>query len=201
MTCLAIALQPDQLIDAWRQETGRLLLPSPQGVGVQEKTAIRIQLAGKPVVVTVVGTVVSSHRNGEQHRIEFAPDAESQRALRLLSAAARGEAIRFLQRPGRYLTRLPVFVNWEGSKVYMSTFSVSQNGCGLLWSGSLPRVGWALQLRVGAGTRTADFRGVVCWIRSARPGSTVGVRFVGGRSPSAVWDGILLDAKRSGVPA
>jgi hypothetical protein len=200
MTCLAIALQPSELLEAWRQETGRLLLPAPQGAGLREKAAVRIQLEGKGVVATVVGTVVSAHQDGRGHRIELAPDAESLRAIRLLSAAARGESIRFLNRPPRYRARLPAFVDWEGARVYMATFSVSEAGCGLLWSGSLPTVGHPLHLRLGAGPHVAEFRGVVCWVRSERPNATVGVRLIAGRSPGAVWQGLLLDARRSGAP-
>jgi hypothetical protein len=200
MTSLAIEMSPAQLLDAWHQDTGRLLVPSPRPPALRAKAAVRIRLQGKPVSITVVGTVVSVHRSGEHHRIELAPDADGQRAVRLLAAAARGETVRIQPRAPRYLARLPVFVDWEGAKVYLATFSVSENGCGLVWSGSLPSVGQALALRFGAGSRQAEFRGVVCWTRTARPNSTVGVRLVGTRGTAVFWEALLGDARRTGLP-
>lgn len=201
MTYTPIALLPKQLLEAWRQETGRLRLPAPVAARPQERTAVRIRLEGKPVEATIVGTVVSSHGSGARQETELAPDREGVRAMQILVAAARGEPVQFMQRGLRYLARLPVFVDWSGSTVYMTTFSVSERGCGIVWSGSsLPTLGQAIHLRFGAGPRAAEFRGVVCWVRASRPNSTVGVLLIMGRNPSAAWDQLLRDAEKSGAP-
>ena len=200
MTCLAIALQPAQLLEAWRQDTGRLVLPGVLAARPQQKTAVRIRIEGRLIEATIFGTVVSSNGSGARQATELAPDGEGLRALRLLAAAARGEPIRFLQRAPRYSARLPVFVDFPGSRVYMATFSVSESGCGLVWSGSMPSMGQSLRLRFGAGMRSAELRGVVCWTRDTRPGAAVGVRLVHGRASSVAWEGLLVEARKSGAP-
>jgi len=199
MNSVLMVLEPEELLDALRQDTGRLLLPVKQSLGLTRRAAIRIQLHGRPVVATIVGTVVSTHRNGSAHHVELAPDGDSLRAVQLLSAAARGEEVAFLERPIRYQAKLPVFVGLEDSAICMSTFSVSMGGCGLVWSISAPTMGQSLQLRF-AGSRVVDFRGVVCWAQPTRQSSLVGVRLLGRKDAPGVWDALLAEVRRSGAP-
>jgi hypothetical protein len=195
---VAISLQPSEMIGAWRGDTTRLLLPTAAAPQLRQKAAVRIQLAGQPVGATIVGTVVSAHGEGRNHRIELAPDGDSMRAVRMLLAAAKGEPVPFMQRAMRYLVRLPVAVAWGGGDVYMTTFCISEGGCGLKWSGPSPKVGQRLRLRFGVGRAATEVQGSICWL--ATGGSpTVGVRFEAG-SATAAWGRMFADVARSGAP-
>ncbi len=60
-----------------------------------------------------------------------------------------GKAMR--TRAPRYRLALPAFVQTATSTTYMNTFSVSRGGCGLSWSGQVPRIGSVLYVRLGGG--------------------------------------------------
>jgi hypothetical protein len=117
---------------------------------------------------------------------------------RLMEVAARGSAVAYPQRIPRFLATLPAFVSGPRQPTYMNTFSVSEHGCGLVWSGPVPAVGAAMDVRLGAGNRAATFRSVVCWISQAGRAVTVGLRFLSG--PQTVWATTLAELKRSGAP-
>jgi hypothetical protein len=195
----ATRLPPKEWLDAWRQGSSRLMLPSPNPPRLHEKVAARVQIAGQPACATLFGKAVSVQRLEQHFRVEMALETESLRGLRLLNAAARGEPIRFLERSLRYIVKLPVIVPWRGGQVYTTTVSISEGGCALRWSGALPSTGERLTLRVGAGSRSLDYRGVVCWADGSL--STAGVRvFTGGLLRDA-WKNLLADAARSGAAA
>jgi hypothetical protein len=80
----------------------------------------------------------------------------------------------------------------------MNTFSVSENGCGLAWSGPVPAVAVPMEVRLGAGSKVAAFRGVVCWTAQAGRTATVGVRFLDGARTA--WTMMIGDVQRSGAP-
>lgn len=83
-------------------------------------------------------------------------------------------------RAPRYRLALPAFVQTAASTTYMNTFSVSRGGCGLSWSGQVPRIGSGLNVRLGGGQTAASLRAMVCWARQVKGAQRVGVRFVGG---------------------
>jgi hypothetical protein len=80
----------------------------------------------------------------------------------------------------------------------MTTFSVSERGCGLAWTGPVPAVGLLMDVRIGAGNGAATFRSVVCWTAQSGRNATVGVRFVAGAMNA--WASLLTDARLSGAP-
>jgi hypothetical protein len=196
-----VVLEPSEMLTAWRAETARLVLPTLAAPQLRQKAAVRIQIAGRPVGATIVGTIVSAHGDGRQHRIELAPDADSMRAIRLLLSAARGEPIPYMKRSLRYLVRLPVVVAAGGSDVYMNTFCVSEGGCGLKWSGPLPSVGQQLAIRLAAGARAEGVRGTVCWLSPSGPSPSAGVRLELDPAASVVWSRMFAEVARSGAPA
>ncbi len=195
-----VSLDPADLLGAWRGDTSRLLLPSVAAPRLRQKAAVRIQLSGRPAVATVVGTIVSVHGEGKNHRIELAPDADSLRAVRILLAAARGEPVPFMKRSTRYIVRLPVVVASAGSDLYMTTFCISEAGCGLKWSGPLPEVGQRVGLRLASAGRTDVLRGTVRWLISSGSLPSAGVRFDLSAGAMANWTRTFAEVARSGAP-
>lgn len=193
-----VALLPDELVAAWRPESGRLLLTMPQPLRLQQRVAARITVVGIDVSATITGRVASSSRSGDQHRIELLPDEMRQRAMQKLLSVARGESVDYQNRAPRFLATLPAVVRGPGGTTYMTTFSVSAKGCGLAWSGPVPPVGEPMDVRLGAGNRAASFRSVVCWAARSGRAPTVGVRFLAG--PQSVWTSMLADVEGSGAP-
>jgi hypothetical protein len=161
--------------------------------------AARVQLAGLSTVATVLGKVASVHRADRQHRVEIVPESESIPAIAVLSAAARGEPVRFVQRAPRYLVKLPVVVPWAGAQVFTNTVCISPGGCAVQWNGPTLRVGQPIQLRVGAGSRASGARGIVCWSDGVGGSTRAGVRFLPG-SAGSDWRLLLEEAARTGAP-
>jgi hypothetical protein len=192
-----LALRPDEFVAAWRADSGRLLLSVPQPLRLQQRVVSRISLVGLGVAGTITGRAVSSSRSGDVHRVEIAPDDTRRLALQKLLAIARGEPADYRNREPRFLASIPAVVQGTGGNSYRTTVSVSAKGCGLAWSGPVPAVGEPIQVRLGAGSRAASFRGVVCWTASGRV-PTVGVRFEEG--PRGVWASMLTDVEGSGAP-
>lgn len=196
---MEVRLRPDELVAAWRPDSRRLVLHTREPLRAKQRVAARITAVDRGVAATITGRVASASRHENTHRIELVPDEMRLRALERLLAVARGEAVAYQPRVPRLLATIPAVVQGPAGPTYMTTFSVSENGCGLAWSGSDPAaVGARLDLRLGAGSRTVTFRGVVCW--TARSGSTptVGVRFVAGAKDA--WAMMLGEARRSGAP-
>ena len=193
-----VELRPEELIAAWRTDSGRLLLNTPKPLRLQQRVVSRIALLGPGVAGTVAGRVVSSSPVGHAYRVELVPDEGRHLALQKLLAIARGEPVDFRNREPRFLASLPAVVQGAGGSSYRTTFSVSAKGCGLAWSGPVPAVGEPLHVRLGAGSRAPTFRGVVCWTAQSGRAPTVGVRFVEG--PRSVWASMLTDVEGSGAP-
>lgn len=200
MVNFAVRMPPEEWLAAWRPQTIRLILPAPFAPRLRDKAAVRIQLAGKPVAATVVGTVVGIQRTEGHPQVELHPDADSLPAVRMLVSAARGHEVRFLQRPIRYLVRMPVVVEVNGSGVYANTTTISERGCAVRWAGSRPTVGQSVRVRVGSGLRAVDIPGVICWASAGAAGALAGVRFADRGGPIPVWAGVLAEAQRSGAP-
>jgi len=195
---IAIALRPEELIAAWRPDAGSILLTLAEPLRLQQRVVARITVVGLGVAATVTGRVVSSSRHGDHHRVELAPDELRHLALQKLVAIARGEPVDYQNRSPRFLAALPAVVQGPLGTHYRTTFSVSVQGCGLAWSGPVPKVGEPLEVRVGAGSRAASFRSVVCWTSEAGRSPAVGVKFLAG--PQRVWASVLAEVEGSGAP-
>lgn len=199
---LEIKLDPQELLGAWHPETSRLVLSTPAVPPARQRAALRMAVGRPPVTATVIGTAVSVSRNpGGANWLELSPDADSMAGLRLLLQAARGEPVLYLDRPQRWMARLPVVVSSGGAATYLNTFSVSERGCGLVWSGPAPTLGQGLDLRFGSGPRTVEMRGMVCWSVARRSLATVGVQFSSKRGAPGAWSAILADASRNSPKA
>lgn len=192
-----LALRPEAFVAAWRADTRRLLLEASESPRVQQRLAVRITLEGLGVAATITGRVVTVSPRGGVHRFELVPDDARVRAVEKLVAVARGEAVDYRPRAPRFLATMPVVVQGTQGPTYMTTFSVSAEGCALAWSGPAPAVGAPLDVRLGAGNRPASLRGVVCWSAQTRGTVTVGVRFVAGAN--ATWRSIVRDVEHSGA--
>jgi hypothetical protein len=194
-----IALRPDELVGAWRADSRRLVLQTREPLRVRQRVAARITAIGRGVAATITGRVASASRHEDVHRIELVPDETRQRALEYLLAVARGETVEHQPRIPRLLATIPAVVQGPAGSTYMTTFSVSENGCGLAWSGPVPAViGARVGIRLGAGSQAVVVRGVVCWTARAGSTATVGVRFEAGARNA--WAVMLTQAKRSGAP-
>jgi hypothetical protein len=195
---LEVPLRPDELIAAWRPESRRLVLPAEEALRLQQRVAARITVVGSGVAATITGRVVSASRHADRFRIEVGPDEFRLRAMERLLSVARGESVRYQARAPRFLATMPAVVYGPRGPTYMTTFSVSEKGCGLAWSGPVPNVGFPMDVRLGAGSLAASFRSVVCWTAQAGRSATVGVRFLAGAM--STWSVMLTDVKRSGAP-
>ncbi len=193
-----IPLQPDELLGAWRPESRRLLLTTKEPLRLQQRVVARITAVGLNVAATVTGRVVSASRHGDLYRIELVPDDIRVRAVERLLSIARGEAVDDRARAPRFLASMPAVVYHAAGPTYMTTFSVSENGCGIAWSGAVPAIGTPMDVRIGAGAQAASFRAVVCWTAKAGRTAMVGLRFVSGEKHA--WAAMLTDLKRSGAP-
>jgi hypothetical protein len=196
---LDFPLRPDELVAAWRPESRRLVLPMREPLRLQQRVAARVSVVGAGAGATITGRVVSASRSGAQHTFELAPDEARMRAVERLRAVARGEAsAEYETRAPRFLATVPAVVHAPDGPRYMATFSVSEKGCGLSWSGPVPEIGVPMEVRLGAGTRAASLRSVVCWTSQSGRAATVGLRFLAGNL--STWALMLADVKRSGAP-
>lgn len=196
---IEVRLRPDELVAAWRADSRRLVLLTREALRNRQRVAARITATGLGVAATITGCVASASRQGELHRIELVPDEMRLPALERLLAVARGEAVEHQPRIPRLLATMPAFVHGPAGPTYMTTFSVSENGCGLAWSGPVPAaLGARLDIRLGAGSRAVTFRSVVCWTARSGRTATVGLRFVAGAK--GAWAMMLTEAARTGAP-
>ena len=195
---VAVSLRPEDLIAAWRPDAGCLVLTLGEPLRLQQRVVARVTVVGLGVAATVTGRVVSSSRHGDLYRLEIAPDEMRHLALQKLVAIAKGEPVDYQNRSPRFLAALPAVVQGAQGTHYRTTFSVSVQGCGLAWSGPVPKVGDPLEVRVGAGSRAASFRSVVCWTSETGRSPSVGVRFLAG--PQRVWASVIAEVEGSGAP-
>ncbi len=195
---LSFSLRPDELVQAWRPEVRRLSLPAREPLRAQQRVVATIALAGAGAAATISGRVASATRTASGHRIELAPDDLRVKAVERLVALARGEVVEWSPRMPRFLATVPAVVHGPIAPTYMTTFSVSAGGCGLAWTGPVPAVGAPVDVRLGAGSRAARFRSVVCWTARSGRAEMVGVRFVAGAQ--GPWATMLAELERSGAP-
>ncbi len=197
MLHVAIEIQSDEWLAAWRPATNRLLVKALDAPRLNERMALRVKFRDQFTGATVMGTAVSVEHQHPPYRIEMAPDAEGMKAVQLLCAVARGEPVRFVLREPRYVVKLPVFVEWNGERMLTNIISISANGCALRWPGSVPALGQRLQLCIGSGSRAYDVRGVVRWLDPG--GGKMGLRIFGVNGARQAWDSLLGEAARTGA--
>jgi hypothetical protein len=194
-----VPLRPEELVAAWRLDSRRLQLPVREPLRLQQRVAARITAIGLGVAATITGRVAGLSRDGSFYRVDLVPDETRLRAVERLLAVARGEAaVAYETRAPRFLATVPAVVHGPAGATYMNTFSVSEKGCGLAWSGPVPEVGVPMEVRLGAGNRAASLRSVVCWTAKTGSTATVGLRFVAGAQTT--WAMMLSDVKLSGAP-
>ncbi len=191
-------LRPDELIAAWRSESRRLALTLRAPLPIRQRVQARISAVGLGVAATITGRVSSARRDPCGFRVELEPDVTRVLALERLVAVAKGAPVAYHPRAPRYLAAVPAVVQGLGGPTYMTTFAVSDNGCGLAWSGPIPPVGVPMEIRLGAGREVASFCAEVRWTAPSRSSPTVGVHFAAGER--AAWARMLEALKRAGAP-
>lgn len=180
-----VALEAALLDTSWHPESGRLVASAAGCVPRGARVAVQILGPGK-VMSPLTGSVAAALPDGEGAALEIELDQDQRPAVdRLLAYLRTGRDAPRVRAP-RYRVSLPAFVSSGGASVYMTAVSLSRGGCGLAWMGAPPRIGSVLLLRLGSGSGSASFRGMVCWVRALAGGLRVGVRFVSGQEGSLV---------------
>jgi hypothetical protein len=191
---IVLTLQPSEWRSAWRLDTGHIVLLAPSAVRPRDLVEVAVPLGEGDETGTLLGTVVSTRRQGSQHLIEVAPEQESFRLASLAAAAARGVPVALRKRAPRQRLKLPVVVAGLLQGSYMNTTSVSAGGCAIRWAGPLPAVGSPVGLRFGVGSRVVCLQGVVRWAKNRASGPAVGVEFQGTGASAAGWTSLLAAA-------
>ena len=195
---LDLALRPYELTAAWRPAARRLVLVVPDPVQVRQPVQARITVLGLGVGATIVGRAagVNSHPCGVE--LELEPDDLRLQTLERLVEVAAGARVAYQARAPRWLAEVPAVVLKRTARVRMSSFAVSEHGCGLSWTGPMPEVGTPLEVLLGDEDQVASLCAEVCW--TSRPGrpATLGLRFVAGERET--WAEILDDVRRAGAP-
>lgn len=195
---LDLALRPHELMAAWRPATRSLALVVREPVQKRRKVQARIGVLGLGVAATITGRAASARPGPLGYALELEPDVTRVRALERLVEVASGARVAYQPRAPRLLATVPAVVDGRAGPTYMATFSVSENGCGIAWSGPLPELGVPMEVHLGSGSLVASFCGEVCWTAPSGRAPTVGVQFAAG--DRGTWAAILDGLKRSGAP-
>jgi hypothetical protein len=196
---LDLRFRPQELLDAWRPEGRRLVVLVREQVLKRQRVQAHISVATLRAAATITGRATAVRRQPDGYEVELEPDDTRLRALqRLVEAAAAGEPTTYQPRAPRLLAAVPAVISGPCGPTYMKTFAVSENGCGLAWTGPIPDLGAPLEIRLGAGSQVASFCGEVCWTEPSGRAPTVGIQFAAGNR--ALWSRMIADLKRSGAP-
>lgn len=192
-----LAIGAHELPAAWRPADNRLIVTTRSPVVRGRRVVVRIEgVAG--VTSPLTGRVAGARPSAGGCVAEIEIDSDRRPLLRRVVKFLRGEAAAPRVRAPRYRLSIPVVVCSALGRTYMNTFSLSQGGCGLVWSGDRPRLGGGLHLRLGGGSKSAAFRAAVCWVSDEQGGLRVGVRFLDGDTSGLAT---LLDEVRRGAVA
>lgn len=189
------ALRPYELLSRWRSTDRTLALAVREPVLKRQRVHARISLLGLGVAATITGRARTIHRHSVGLEVVLEPDQSRLRALEWLVEVAGGARVAYQPRPPRYHASLPAVVTGLTGPVFMNTLTVSENGCGLAWTGPTPDVDVPLEIRIGAGRRVANFCGEVRWTSPTGRVPAVGLQFAAG--DRATWARILEDVKRT----
>jgi len=192
-----IRIDARELAEAWSPTGQRLALRSVTPMVKGQRVTVVVSGAGG-ATIPLAGAVMGAAPAGGGCAVEIGVDEERRPALRRIMAFLEGVAREPTTRAPRLRLALPAFVASRETHAYMTTFSVSRGGCGLVWSGTPPKRGGALQIRLGSGTRSASFQARVCWTRQEQNGLRVGVRFLVGEDSSLA---ALIDQEGRGAAA
>jgi hypothetical protein len=194
---LDLALRPYELVAAWRPASRNLVLVVAEPVRVRQPVQARISVLGLGVGATILGRAAKASPHPFGVELELEPDPLRARTLERLVEVAAGARVAYQTRAPRYLAEVPaVVVGREDTR--LTTFAVSENGCGLSWSGPMPGVGTPLEIHLGSGDRVASFCGEVCWTSPPDRPATIGLRFAGG--DRRTWRLIIEGLKSAGAP-
>jgi hypothetical protein len=193
---LDYALRPYELLSGWRPAARTLTLPAHQPALKGQRVHARISVLGLGVATTITGR--ASTVRPVDLELELDPDETRVRALERLVEVAGGARGAYQPRAPRYRTSMPAVVYGLSGPTFMTTLTVSENGCGLAWTGSTPDIGVPLEIRLGAGRRVANFCGEVCWTAPTGRPPAVGVQFAAG--DRVTWTHILDELERVGTP-
>lgn len=197
---LDLALRPYELVAAWRPATRNLVLLVREPVEVRQPVRAHIRVLGHDVGATIVGRAARASPHPCGVELELEPDPLRARTLeRLVEVVASGARVAYGPRAPRWLAEVPAFVYRLRQFRRTATFSVSEEGCGLRWTGAMPPVGAAVELHLGTGERFACFCGEVRWTTPAGRAPALGVRFDAG--DRATWSAMLADLRRAGAAA
>ena len=192
-------IEMERLAGAWTKAVGLLELKSHTPVRQGEQVRLRITSKATGLDLPLEGKASTVRREGGAWVVSVALEHDGAALVDRLLAVLRGEADPLASRKPRYRLSLPAVVTSGSGKTFMNTVSVSLDGCGLAWSGPVPRTGSGLFVQLGSGSRAVSFRAMACWSRDTARGARVGVRFVGG--DRTAWTEMLAqlskDAERA----
>jgi hypothetical protein len=195
---LDLALRPYELVAAWRTASRTLVVPVAQPVRALQRVEARISLLGHGLCSTILGIAVAVRPHPLGVELELEPDALRELSLERLVQIAAGARVTYRSRAPRWLAEVPAYVDRLLHPRRTTTFSVSENGCALAWSGPMPAIGTRVEVHLGTGRRHATFRGEVCWRHPFGRVPALGLRFATGDRES--WAEILADVRRGGAP-
>jgi hypothetical protein len=195
---LDLALRPYELMAAWRPESRNLVLVVAEPVAPRQPVQARITLLGTGAGATIIGCAARARPHPCGVELELEPDALRARTLERLVEVASGAPVAYRTRAPRYLAEIPALVQRPDGARRATTFAVSEGGCGLEWSGTMPAVGTPLDVQLGAAPQVASFCAEVCWTAPRERVPTLGLRFVAGDRAS--WSRIISALKAAGAP-
>lgn len=175
-----ISIEAEQLPLSWRAAGGHLVLTVKKPIRMGRRASIKVSGPGS-VMAPLSGAVTDVQPVGNEFSVEIQVDEEQRAALkRILKSLLTGQdAPR--ARASRYRLTLPAVVSTQDHNTYMTTFSLSRGGCGLVWSGAPPPLGSALQVRLGSGKASVSLRARVCWVDEHAGRHKAGVQFAAGQ--------------------
>jgi hypothetical protein len=195
---IASSLQPYELLSGWRSTDRTLVLAVREKARRGQRVHARITLPDYGVATTITGRARTVGVRAGGSQLELEPDPARIRALEWLVEIASGARIAYQPRKPRYHASLPVVVHGLEGPTFMNTLTVSENGCGVAWTATMPDLDVPLDIRIGAGRGVASFCAEVRWTAPSARVPAVGLQFAAG--DRATWAHILEDLKRSGAP-
>ena len=194
-----LALRPYELVAAWRPATRNLALGVPDPVQPRQPVLARIRVLGLGVGATILGQAARALPHPFGSELELEPDELRVRTLERLVEVAAGARVADHDRAPRFVAEVPVAVLRLRHAVRVSTFAVSEGGCGIAWTGpALPGAGTRLDVRLGGGDRIARFESQVAWTSPVGRAPALGLRFLSG--DRATWSRMVADLQRAGAP-